>query len=51
MSEDFWKTKFVTPNPNVIEWGKVYWRVTQNRDTGELIEDARMDPKNAPKDY
>ena len=41
----------MTPHPNIIEWNNVYRRVTNNRDTGELIEDARMDPKNAPKDY
>ena len=49
--DDFWKTKFVTPHPNIIEWNNVYRRITNNRDTSELIEDARIDPKNAPKDY
>ena len=49
--EDFWKTKFVTPHPDIIEWSKVYRRVTGNRDTGELIEDVRIEPENKPRDY
>ena len=41
--EDFWKTKFVTMNPNIVDWNKVYRRITENRDTGELIEDVRIE--------
>ena len=51
MREVFWKTKFVTPHPKTIEWNRVYRRVTHNRDTGELIEDVRIEPESKPKDF
>jgi hypothetical protein len=38
-------------NQNIVDWSKVYRRVTENRDTGELIEDVRIDPRNEPKEY
>ena len=49
--EDWWKTRFVTPHPNVIDWKKIYRRVTENSSTGELVEDVRIGPGANPKDY
>ena len=38
-------------NQNIVDWNKIYRRVTENRDTGKLIEDVRIDPRNEPKEY
>ena len=49
--EDWWRTRFITPDPNRVAWEKVYRRVTMDRDTNEFLEDVQIEPKSKPKDY
>ena len=49
--DDWWQTRFVTPEPKCLEWGKVYRRITVDRDTKEFLEDVQIHPGSKPKEY